>query len=185
MMINERTTTMILDTRKSLVTDGNPDAVASIPADHQFDERDYLNAPDLERIGRALIMSNDIRFGFLHNARIAFLWKKDGGTSGRKVVFGKTTKANAVIRHFAEVDFVIWLGANHCRDYALSNWQLEALVYHELLHCDIDNKGKFIVSPHEFEGFLAELRNYGAWLPDLEAAASAFSQMPLFGDDAA
>jgi hypothetical protein len=49
----------------------------------------------------------------------------------------------------------------------------EALLYHELSHCDLDEAGEACIAPHSLEDFTAVVRRYG---PDWNADAQAFFQ---------
>jgi hypothetical protein len=49
-----------------------------------------------------------------------------------------------------------------------------------------DDKGNWIFSPHDFEGFAQEVRHYGTWTSDLKLGGTAFvaaHQMGLFTDE--
>lgn len=45
----------------------------------------------------------------------------------------------------------------------LTDRQREALVYHELLHCGRDAKGKCRIVPHDVEEFELVVKHYGLW----------------------
>jgi len=137
------------------------------------DKLGYIEAPDLEEIATGLIESWP-ELGFIETARIRYLWK-DKGTS---TAMGKCTKAGGFWPALAEVDFVIWLGAEDVRAGYFTRHQVEALLYHELCHITTDEEGEnFATRPHDAEVFYMELRRYGAW----ERALSPFGQMALEG----
>lgn len=175
---------MVTKERRALITGGDPDEVFLAPPVEQFEmeEDEFVDAPDITRIGSALISAYEATFGHLQSREIAWLWKRKGGASGGKATLGKCQKPTGLLRHFAGADFVIWLAADHCRDHRLTAHQVEALVYHELLHAGEDEGGKPVILPHDFTGFLREVREYGAWKPDLSNAAHSFGQMPLFAE---
>ena len=57
--------------------------------------------------------------------------------------------------------------------------QQEALVFHELCHCEVKISDEGISSygtkTHDFTGFFAEAVRYGAWLPDYKDTLAAFA----------
>jgi hypothetical protein len=162
----------------SLINGGVPDAEYPTPRDESFIDPDadddaelleFIEADDLERIGRALIDKlpefEDLRDGW----RIAFRWKAAGGATGGKLTLGKCVKAAGLVKHFGAAD--------HVRLARLTRWGVEALVYHELCHCEIavnENGATPKVRAHDFEGFRTEVARYGLWQADLQLAAPAF-----------
>jgi len=40
----------------------------------------------------------------------------------------------------------------------MENKDLNRVIFHELCHCYVDEKGKYKVIPHDFEGFYAEIK---------------------------
>ena len=67
---------------------------------------------------------------------------------------------------------MIWFAANNC--FNLSNWQMEALIFHELKHGAMSD-GKPVLLPHDWEGFAQEIERYGLWKKDIEPIAQAAS----------
>lgn len=175
---------MVTKERRSLVTGGDAEAVFVAPPAGQFEAEgdDFIAAPDIERIGSALIAAHEATFGHLQSREVAFLWKRKGGNAGGKTTLGKCQKPTGLLKHFAGADFVIWVAADHCRDHRLTAYQVEALVYHELLHAGEDENGKAVILPHDWTGFTGEVQQYGAWKPDLSAAAHSFEQLRLLGE---
>jgi hypothetical protein len=137
---------------------------------------DYLPAPDLDDVaGRLIEQHNDL--AFLGSVRLAFLWKREGGETGGKLTIGQCQKANPLVRYFGHVDLVIWLAADHLS--AQPARFIEAALFHELLHAEINDKGKPVVRPHDYAGFRRELEEYGAWYGDLAAMTRTVRQLPL------
>jgi hypothetical protein len=91
------------------------------------------------------------------------------------------------LRHALDgATFVIWLAADHLMGWTRE--QIEPLLYHQLLRAEIDEKGNPFIAAADFEGFVAELREYGPWQADLKLAVKAVRQLPMaltdeFGDD--
>ncbi len=139
----------------------------------------FLDAPDLYRLALRLIDSHPEKFAHLSQARFTCLWKKEGGLHDGKITLGKTSRATGFAKYFGAVDIVIWLAADHLRHYCRRN--VEAVLYHELCHVGWDaDSGLITLLPHDFEGFAAEVREYGQWRYDLEVAGKAFTQLGLF-----
>lgn len=171
---------------RSLVTGGDPDAPAWVPGPEEFRRagEEFLPAPDLESIAEALLERHRGLFSWAGEARISYFWKDKGGLSEAKAVLGKCVKLTGLARKGIGGDFAVWLAADTARETELTAWQVEAAVFHELCHIGWDGaKGRPALEYHEFEGFRAELREYGAWQPDLQRLVSEVKQLPLFEDE--
>ncbi|MCC6315399.1 MAG: hypothetical protein IT337_15450 [Thermomicrobiales bacterium] len=141
---------------------------------------DFMDAPELQVIADGLIGA-EAALTHLLNCRIAWLWKRKAGGGGR-TAFGKPQMATGMLAHFARADVVLWLGADACQAERLTNRQLEAAVYHELLKIAFDEeKEKYELQRPDFAGFAAEIERYGAWRDGLVQAQAAFRQGALFG----
>lgn len=166
---------------RRLITGGDPDEPAQPPNADTFkvEGKEFLPAPDIEEIAEALISHHG--FPWATEVGMSYFWKDKGGTSQGKAVLGKCVKLSGLAKVGIGGDFAIWLAADTARDVRLTAWQMEAAIYHELLHVgwstESDTPG---VVPHEFQGFLAELREYGAWHEDL--ASMTATQLPLFSN---
>lgn len=169
----------------------NPSHRPFVPPDEAFDPEDgFLPAPELTRIGQALIERYP-EFGFLLNAdaRIAYVWKRKGGKTKRKDFYGACQRPGGLLKHFAGCDYVIWIAADHVRESGFTNLQLEALVFHELSHTgysiDEDQNSptygemKLTIRGHDEELFLDELRRYGCWRQSLRRLSHVVIQLPL------
>jgi hypothetical protein len=156
-----------------------------VPRESDFEEQeaDFLPAPELREIGQKLIAEYEGDFPFLHTATITYLWKKKGGKSGGKDTLGKCQRPSGLLKHFSEVDFVVWLGADNCAHF--SRKQIKALVFHELKHAGYDiEKGEYATVSHDFEGFAREVEVFGDWRSDIVRMRRAF-QGELFQQEAA
>lgn len=180
---------------RTLVTGGDPDEPYPLPAARLFidsltmDLEDFIDAPDLRDIADALIATYPTHFQHLLQMRLAYRWKRQGGASSGKATLGACQKASGLVKHFSRMQFVIWLAYDHATAGKLTRWQCEALLFHELLHAGISDKGAPAVEPHHFEGFTPELAEYGAWQDDLQRMVRAAQQLPeakqssMFGED--
>lgn len=173
---------------RELITGGNPDDRPRIPFKSDFAGEDFLFNRDAEKLGEALIhkLPEFAIFGDLE-LKVAYLWKREGGKKQGRATLGTCTKAPGLVRLFSEqVDYVVAIAADNC--FGMSMWQLEALVYHELKHIQIDTEMdddgtihfKKNMVGHDAEMFFAEVKRYGAWKRDLETLAAAYAQAPLF-----
>jgi hypothetical protein len=162
---------------------GDPEAKYPIPPDAGFGA-DFGPAPDIARIAEALIAAEEVRFGFLRDVDVRYLWKRKGGKSKGKATLGKCVKASGLVKYLgSDADFVIWVAADATRERALTTRQMEALVFHELLHISQGDDGEPILVGHDFEGFAAELDTYGPWSADLKLAARSVRQAGLWDLD--
>jgi len=142
--------------------------------------RQFKDAPDLQGIAATLI-SRD--YSWASDLSLRLLWKRNGGLSSGRTVFGRCVKTSALVRHLSDADYIIWLAADAARDYRLSNLQVEAFLHQELGHMavpsDGDDPNPGIVG-YDFEGFTQTVLLYGAFSPSLHEAAATFQQLPLF-----
>ncbi len=158
---------------------------ARIPSDAEF-ESEFLPDSRLDDLAQELIGQYH-ELEHLAEVRIRVCWKQKGGAKAGKSVLGKCTKPSGLLLFFSDLDFVIWLAADHCRAWEFTNHQLEALVYHELCHAGVEfddnDQPKYGVLPHDLEMFTGELDRYGTWMDDLKRAKLVFDQvaMPGFG----
>lgn len=133
---------------------------------------EFWEAPDLEDLAEKLIAAKLPDFP---ECEVRYLWKGKGSRTNGKAVFGKTLKTSGLTGYFGHSDYVIWLAADFVGDTPFSNFQVEALLYHELLHVSVeeDENGnrKLGVRAHDFEGFREEIEEYGFWDSDTRAIA--------------
>lgn len=166
----------------STVVGTDPAGRFYVPPEEHFDVADFLDMPKLEQIAEQLCVTWG-EFRHLHRARLRVLWKKKGGASGGKNTWGKAIKTSGLVKHYADCDFVIWLAADHCRDAAITNYELEALLYHELSHLsyEMDENGeeRWSVRGHDVTAFYGELERYGTWTPELRQMRHAYAQLAL------
>lgn len=161
--------------QRVLITGGDPDARYLVPEEDLFDaERagGFLVAPDLEAIGRALA-GRYIAFGHLRDMVVTYLWREKGGKSHGRETLGACQKPTGLLRHFSGSDFVIWLAADHLREREAKAYEVEAIVFHELLHTGSNDDGDPVLIGHEWEGFGAEIEQYGVVATGASYLASA------------
>ena len=147
-----------------------------IPTDRDFGA-DFLKADELQALGERIIHDKlaDLDDGELI---IDYAWKKKGGASGGNSILGKCVKLSGPARYFAlGSHFLVWLGADNCRTRHFDDRQVEALLYHELLHIvreeHEDEEGNVVgvtykTRGHDTELFNDEIKEYGLWRDSLK-----------------
>lgn len=137
-----------------------------IPEDDEFDDVDFMTGEYITAVANNLFAT---KVKWIADLSIVYLWKRKGGYGKGKAVLGKCQRPTGILKHFANYDFVIWLAADNMRDANFRELQVEATLYHELCHAGHDLKGNPVVIPHDYEGFCAEIMEYGLWRSDLKA----------------
>lgn len=161
--------------------------VELIPGPSKFGQAPYIDAPELKAIAERLIYEKDA-LADLTDLQIVYRWKAKGGNQkgwprlgGIERVSGQTL---AFIAGKAP-DLLVWLAADTLRESAVSELQLEAILFDQLVSVewsDGDEDGDptwRLVGP-EIMCHLATLEEYGAFTRKLESAKSAFVQPSLF-----
>jgi hypothetical protein len=165
-----------------LELNGLPEKEFEIPADVVNEILDFQHdTGKIAQFYKALLYEfGSVKFKHLADATVHFLWKAKGGKSGGKLVLGKCKKPSGELKFYSDADFVILFSADHCHKLRLKNYQILALLYHELCHTAKDENGNFTTVGHEFEGFNDELRLFGAWKPDAVEIVKISQALPLF-----
>jgi hypothetical protein len=170
-----------------LATSGNADDRYPVPSKQRFKDagEGVIEADDLEHIAQALIRDDTLPLGHLAALRIGYLWAERGGSQGGFPCFGRLIKASKALLHYAEIDYLVMLSADHLRDAKATRWQVEALVGHQLGHIEMltTEKGedRYSVKGHDFEGFAFEFKRWGAYLPGMVVPAQAASSAVQMG----
>lgn len=113
----------------------------------------------------------------LLGARIAFIMRSEAPESNGKVTYGKAKKVSAELQVHIPFDFIIWLARD--RYLTLSAMQREALIDHELSHCEWDGDVARIKG-HDVEEFTHIIERYGFWWPSSDRFEMAVQQvLPL------
>lgn len=141
-------------------------------------ELKYIPAPALAAVGARLIQRYRA-FGFLQELSVDYLWQAKGTKAGGKRVLGQCSVLKGLGGYYCRHDFVIALAADHIRELLLPPRVIEAIVFHELCHCDVDDKGRPTVRSHDWAGFRAEVEAYGLYLADMRAMDQAFRQLRI------
>lgn len=155
----------------------------------------YAVTDDLRALANQLINNH---FSHLAAKRVEFIFVVDRDSNGREMppkakgkdVWGRARVISGLGAYFAVAEedrykipdrfFVI--------EIAKSVWERlenpkhkEALLHHELSHCELTETGQPTIVPHTLEEFTPTVREYGAWRHDVAAFVQAsIEQMPLF-----
>lgn len=155
------------------------------PTEAEFEslETDFLESPELDAFKNRLIVQWP-EFQSLRQCSIDILWKAKGGASGGKLTFGKCSKMSGLARYYSREDFVIWIAADHVRDHEFTQLQLEALIYHELMHIGVEadektGELKWSIVAHDATVFFNEITRYGTWQQDLRILRQSYEQLAL------
>ena len=144
------------------------------PQDDEFFGKDFMPAEALDSLPRELTERHE-ELNFIRDHDLQVLWKRSGGSKGGRGVLGKCSAPSGLIRFYSLKDWVIWLAADHVRAHAFNAQQTEALLYHEMLHCAVeeqpDRPAKITTVSHDVEAFNKEIERYGLWMTDLEEVA--------------
>ncbi len=149
---------------------------------------DIFPAPEAEKLGTE-------RIGKYHphlaEAYILYLFTTARRTRQSKVVLGSAQKLSDLQRFLSSgnaqdasegADFIILLSQGEWKD--LNEGQRNALVDHELLHCqrnghDDDGSPIWGLRGHDVEAFAEEIRRHGLWKEDVREFAESVKQLAL------
>lgn len=160
-------------------------SLTDIPSNERFGDQDFLPAPELYAVCVELINRFESQLSHLSNIALEVLWKKEGGKSKGREVWGRTQQASGLVAYYSEQAFIIWIAADHTAAQFFTDAMFQALLFHEMSHISWDpEEGKCSLRGHDFEGFVSELAAFGAWDLNLKTMASQAQQLDLFGPKA-
>ena len=162
-------------TTRELITNGDPDERFPVPPDGEWE---FLLAPELERVGLALIQSCP-ELAHLAGLSLAFVWKRKGGKKR-----GWCQKPSGLLKFYAKSDFVVWIAADNTRESRMTRWEVEALLFHELMFADLETdeetgETKPVMRSLEIEAWVDEVERYGDWSPSLARLGRVYQQAAL------
>jgi hypothetical protein len=142
-------------TKKLLVYGDDPEAQFLIPHDDEFrladdssedkiQEVEFLDAPVLASICQALIEKRTC-FEHLRDANLHYLWKRKGGKSKGNLRYAQIQKPSGLLAYYSAMDYIVWAGADNCRSAMLTWWQMEAVMFHELKHTDVNESCEEVI----------------------------------------
>lgn len=115
----------------------------------------------------------------LRQARIAFLFST-AEKVGRDAL-AQASKFAKKLWPLVKEEFDFLIVTSRPQWDRLTEEQRFALTYHELRHCDQNEKGSWVVVDHEFSGFYSEIKYFGFWN---ERARTMAQQMSLWDSKA-
>jgi Putative phage metallopeptidase len=151
-------------------------ALAYVPDDEDFGTGDYCENNDLSARGFHLIATKNT-LAHLKGQDVRFYWKKKGGQSSGKPNVAKAQKVSGFERFLTDVDWRIWLAADHCR--GMSKHELEAWLFEALCHCGRDDDGNRVINPPDLVVHIEVIRQYGLVTPELRTAGKAMKQLGM------
>lgn len=95
------------------------------------------------------------------DARIVVLSRDKAEAIEREVQSIAAVGAATDEDELAQFDFILWLAQDVWQ--TLSETEREALVFHELMHCDRDEAGRPALRTHDAAVFNREVELYGLW----------------------
>ena len=134
--------------------------------------------PRADRLFRQVIKDH---FEWLGMFRVELIFRPEAQVSCGKPVWGKAQLATAREKEFDSIDAWVIIPVDVWK--GLSDFQKEALLFHELYHFTIaeNDAEKLTLRRHDLEEFIAVYERYGKWEPAIEQFADAVEQMPLPG----
>lgn len=112
-------------------------------------------------------------------ARVGFLFQDEASKKAGNYVLGSASKTSDKERAAGlDYDFIITLAKDMWQD--LSQHQREALIDHELCHCDF-TQGYARMRGHDIEEFHCIVERYGLWKSDLAVFGQVVEQHLLPG----
>jgi hypothetical protein len=122
-------------------------------------------APDLDILAAHLVTKYD-EFRDLHNFKLRVLWK-----DGKPRWLGKASSKGEEDHLLSGIDMLIKIAWDNCRRLKITANQMEALLYHELCHFEVEtddnDKQKLTMRYHDVEEFNAVILRYGDWRHDV------------------
>lgn len=156
---------------------------ADVFEDNEGNPLEFIPGADIQAMAAHVFKKHETIFKHILSFNLQFRWRAKGGKDQGRPRLGRCQKTAGLLREFSGADFVVMLSADNCGAYKMTFGQVEALVFHELLHIDATEAYKPRIEPHDFEGFVAELQHYGAWKSDLKAVEAVLAQPSLFDQE--
>lgn len=162
-----------------------------LPAIEQFTSEDGRLRDFLADTTLASLMSGMINeYAELHwlaasVPRIGTYYKREGGKENGTPKLGGVRITRGLLRDTTGFTVVLWIAWDHAQSYDMTTDLARKVLYHNLMHLSLNDKSKFVMRPHDFEGFTMEVERFGPWHGDLSRAKVSFDQAALpFGEPA-
>jgi predicted metallopeptidase len=121
--------------------------------------KDAETAPEYEDIAEQLISKlPDLALITDLNVQIGYVKSFEAKVKDGRTVFGDCRKVSTIYGAYLPFDFIITLYEPNIISLTVN--QLKLLIYHELLHIGINDRG-LCVKPHDVEDFDSIINKYG------------------------
>lgn len=144
---------------------------------------DFELAPqEIQDMAKRLI---DRHHSHLVEAKICVMFRSGSWRSKGKDVLGRAIKVSDRDKLLHGYDFLIIL--NEKKWYELNHKQQEALLDHELCHCQrgvdsLDGSPTWCIGSHDVEEFAAIIRRHGLWRENVAHFVNQHWQLSMFDD---
>lgn len=147
-----------------------------VPTEASFGDDDVKPAPDLLQMAVKLIEeTDDFAWAKTLTQRIAFYWKKKGGSTGGQPRLYTVRFATPEEKRTNGWRIVVRFSADVCRTLLLKPDVIEALVHESLCQVERDEHGNLRKLAPDFRGYSANVERFGALVPPVRQAADALS----------
>lgn len=170
---------------RQCVTGADPTKRFPVPMESQFDGFEFKDAPEIGEVAEVLIASaHELGDLEAYPPMIRYMWRAKAKKSKGATMFGNCAKVAGLAKYFGRTEWVLEIAADLLRDMKATNFQVEALLFHELKHIkvtvDDDGNPTYAYVREEYSAFADEIKRYGAWHSEIEHVADSFAQAPLF-----
>ena len=119
-----------------------------------------IKSPELRRRGeRAIKAHDDLHWIKDLKIKIGYCVSDYDKIANGRIVYAECVKVKALYHAYIPYDFIIVFYDPNTEQ--MSEDQLDILMYHELLHIDMDPGGKLKLRPHDVEEFIPIIDKYG------------------------
>lgn len=144
---------------------------AEIPEAIQNKTKNFENADEeTYRLKNQLIAKHSAHISHLAGIPIKILFSLKEKKSRGRSVLGTAKSFSEMDRLLHGWTFLITLDAKFWKE---NPDKREPLLFHELMHCDIDEDDKVSMRDHDIQEFDAVVRAYGNWSRDVESFTRA------------
>lgn len=117
-------------------------------------------ANDLETLANKVITEHaELEILKENNIKVGFVRSLKKKKSRNRLTFADTRKVTEPYSIFVPYDFLITFYMPNVS--MLNENQIEILMWHELKHCGVDEKGNLYLAPHDIEDFTNILEKHG------------------------
>lgn len=160
-----------------LTPDRDPlDTIYKVPGDSDFGSYEWVKDGKLGVIGASLIQKY-ANIKHLECFDVEYYWRKRGGNVKRRKHYGDTQVTNGLFRQELEIDYVIWLAADHCQ--GMTKRQIMATLYEQLCRAGIDKDGNRCYLSPDVSTFTAVVKEFGPQTAEQRYVGRVFQQLPL------